>query len=158
MNLKDLGNALVKIVPAVGTALLGPAGGAVATVLASVFGGDKANVDDLYTKIISDPDHLIKLKQIESDQLIKLQQIALDSYKAEIDDRKSARDNETKRNDYTLEIIAFVFIIGYFAIPVLSVYKVITFSDVIFARLQDALMLILSFYFGSSRGEQKASK
>lgn len=154
MNLKDIGKAIAKTAPILGTALGGPAGAAVGALIAAVFGGDPNNPDELYKLIQNDPDAIVKLKQIEADHDIELKKILMQNYQTEVDDRKDARKNNS--NNKALEVIAFVFIVGYFIFPMLSMFKIMPLDDNVSARLQDALMLILSFYFGSSRGERNA--
>ncbi len=76
MDWKDVGNAVLKIAPAVGTALLGPAGGAIGTILSSVFGTDP-EPDKVMQAIKMDPNAALKLKEIESNNQTELQKAIL---------------------------------------------------------------------------------
>lgn len=157
MNIKDLGNALLRIAPAIGSALLGPAGGLAVSAITSIFGGSKDNLDEVYKNIMMDPDHLIKLRQIESDHEIELQAISVDALKAEIDDRKNARklNKDSKYGHIFVDAIALTFIIGYFIVISLMLCGKVSFNEIIFTALTAMLTLILSYYFGTSRGEQR---
>lgn len=67
MNWKDLGEKVADFAPMIGRILPLPGGESIGNLIASVFGGDKNNPDQLWQKITDDPDALIKLKKLEQD-------------------------------------------------------------------------------------------
>lgn len=71
----ELVKTVVHYAPILGTALAGPAGGAVGTLISNVFGSDDKK--ELCDQIKADPDAEIKLKQIEEDHEIELKKLAL---------------------------------------------------------------------------------
>src|SRR5687767_214532 len=94
MSWSDIGKNIIKSAPLLGTALMGPAGGAVGTLIASAFDADPTNVEDILTKVSTDPNSLIKLKEIEANNKNRLSEIALEEYKAALQDKASARNRE----------------------------------------------------------------
>ncbi len=76
--LKDLGSTVAKYAPMVGTAILsGNPAGAVLSILASKFGGSADDPADLMAKIQTDPQAMVKLKEIEATHDVELQKIAM---------------------------------------------------------------------------------
>lgn len=75
MNWKDIATDIGKIAPTLGLALGGPAGAAVGAIVSSALGtpNDPAAVQ----AALGNPDTLVKLKQIESEQAIGLQQLVV---------------------------------------------------------------------------------
>lgn len=108
MDLSSLASAVKKYAPLVGTALGGPAGGAIGglvSVVASAFGVDPdqaaADPDILKAAIEKDPAAAVKLKEIESNQTIELQRmiLAADTAKIESETRRLQSVNETMRTE-----------------------------------------------------------
>lgn len=64
MNLIDI---VKNISPILGTALGGPAGGLVGTAIASLFGANPKDSEDLIKRINSDANAILKLKELELD-------------------------------------------------------------------------------------------
>ncbi len=62
--------------PMIGTVIGGPAGGAVGAMVASALGVENTP-EAIEQELRTNPDALIKLKQLESDERIKLQELAL---------------------------------------------------------------------------------
>lgn len=70
MDWKDAGKAIAKYAPALGTALAGPAGGAVGTLASMVAGAfglrPDAKPDEVALAVKQDPQAAVKLKEIET--------------------------------------------------------------------------------------------
>lgn len=148
MKLSDLVPIVSKIAPSLGGALAGPAGGIIGSLIATAFGSN--NPQDLLEKINSDPEAALKLKSLEyqhEDALAKLQSI---NYQTEVDDRKSARVMQSTTRSYMPAIIATAFVCIYAFIQYFVISNPGQQDDVISARVQDILVMIVSFYFGSS--------
>lgn len=128
-----------------------PVLGAILVAITRSFNSD---VLSLPRAISSDPDALIKIKSIENlyyDDLMKYQ----------LDDRKNARAREvdivklTNKRDYVLDIIAFIVIIGYFAMCVTIEFTKLDQSDhdvlyMMVGQLTAGFIMVLSYYFGSA--------
>lgn len=90
MNWQDLGKQIADVAPLLGTAIGGPVGTGIGSIVASVFGTGN-NPDDIAKAISGDINAHIKLKDIELTHKAKLKQIALDVTEAELQDKQSAR-------------------------------------------------------------------
>ena len=87
MDWKEIGKHIVKIgAPLLGTALAGPAGGAIGGVVASAFGVDPEKPDEVLQAITTDPNALVKLKEIQSANKVRLQELVIQ--KAQIDSER----------------------------------------------------------------------
>ena len=75
--------------PMIGTVIGGPAGGAVGAMVASTLGVENTP-EAIEQELRTNPDALLKLKRLESDERIKLQELALDHSKIESEERKLA--------------------------------------------------------------------
>jgi hypothetical protein len=177
MNLNDIGNFVVKYAPTLGLALTSPAGAAVAiaNVVASAFGGDIKEPQSLLNKMQSDPELQIKLLQIQRDYDIKCQQIIADMefkqldheeelYKADVQDRESARtanngnQNNNKR-DFMPPVIAVLVIVGFYGsiASIMLVNHNEADRDILYMLLGvlgTAFISIINYYFGSSAGSR----
>ncbi|GLT18048.1 hypothetical protein GCM10007938_18260 [Vibrio zhanjiangensis] len=80
---------LVTAAPMIGTVLGGPAGGAVGAMVASTLGVENTP-EAIEQELRNNPDALLKLKQLETDERIKLQELALNHSKIESEERKLA--------------------------------------------------------------------
>ncbi|QXO19211.1 3TM-type holin [Vibrio ostreae] len=75
--------------PMVGTLLGGPAGGAVGSMVASALGVDNTP-EAIEQALVNNPDALLAIKQLESDERIKLRELALQHAELESGERKLA--------------------------------------------------------------------
>lgn len=98
MTMPNLIDLISKSAPMLGTALGGPIGGIIGgaasvfvPLIAHVFGADPKNLDDIFEKVILDPEATIKLKQLELQHQELLAQINVQNYAKEVDDRSNAR-------------------------------------------------------------------
>lgn len=100
MEWKDVAGTVGKVAPMLGTLIGGPAGAAVGSIIASAL-GTPSTPDAVEAAIASNPDALIKLRQIESDRVTRLQELLTDQAKVEIQaeaaDRASARLMQTEQ-------------------------------------------------------------
>ncbi len=62
-----IANVVKDVAPLLGTALGGPIGGIAASLVASAFGGSSSDLDGLLSKIQTDPDAQVKLRQIDAE-------------------------------------------------------------------------------------------
>lgn len=153
----DWKSVVKTVAPALGTALLGPMGGAATKFIADKFlGNADASEKDIANSIMSaSPEQLAKLKELDNQFEIRMAELGVDIFKIEVDDRKSARDRQISMRDWTPNVIAFIFIIGYFFLQWHMLSGDVSENEQIMsARMQDALMLIFSFFYGSSLGSR----
>ncbi|PMK16046.1 3TM-type holin [Vibrio splendidus] len=75
--------------PLIGTVIGGPAGGAVAGMVASALGVD-SSPKAIEQALINNPEALLKIKQLESDERVKLREFAFQHAELESEERKLA--------------------------------------------------------------------
>ena len=158
MSMKEIVDIVSKLSPIVGSALGGPVGGVIATLLAHVFGGAK-DLSTLATNIQNDPEAQIKLKEIE-------QQIQAN----ELGDLQSARNRDEKivslaaspNANFVVSFIALVphmlvFLIGaaIVAILFLRIFFGDDTSDALIATILAQLFMVFmkgcNMYFGNNK-------
>ena len=167
MEWKDVGSAVKKFAPLLGTAIAGPAGGAVGGIISlitSAFGIKDEDPDPgkLLEAITTDPDAAVKLRQIEADTKIELQKIVLEHDRMALADRADARTREvrivqaTGKKDYNLYFLAWSVIVGFFAlcgilmnVPLPSGSSEVVFM--LFGALATGFGTVLQYFFGSSK-------
>ncbi len=167
MNLGDVGNFIIKSAPMLGLALGGPVGaaaGEAASLLASVFGGNPNDAQDLVKRITADPQAAEKLMQLEKDNLDRGIQLNQMHYA----DIENARDREVKlaqiaasvgqQIDNTPRVLALLYTSFYLVAMVASIAATAYFPQLNFVTATAALgngeMFILGYYFGSSNKDK----
>ncbi len=148
---------LATVAPLLGTAIGGPFGGLAGTFLAKALGtNDPKALDAAITS--TDPDILLKLQQANNDFRTQLTALDISEEKLHTDDTANARAREMAVHDWTPRIIAYLVIVlvlaGEGSMFFLGQPKSI--DGVVLGRilgtLDSALILVLSYYFGSSAG------
>ena len=83
-----------------------------------------------------------------------MKSLDIDLVKISADDRKSARDMQISTNSYVPSILATIVIGGFGIITAMKVLGISMSSDPtvqdLLTTLRDGVILVLSFYFGSS--------
>jgi len=141
------------IAPVVGGLLGTPASGVILGMLGSLFGVNSGDVEKIAHAISSDPEADAKLKKLEFDHSETLVKLAAENYAVEVDDRKNARQREINLQDWVPTILAIGFLINYAVIQFYCVTHNDSANDIISARFQDVLIMIISYYFGSAHKE-----
>lgn len=151
MNFKDLGKAILqKGLPILGTALGGPAGATVGALIANAFDADPKNPEDIIKKINLDPNAQIKLIEIQKAHEIELAKLALQSEIEVNKDRANARQREVELKDKIPGILAVIFTTCYLLMMYLFASNQSPETEAILFGINNAEMLILAYYFGSS--------
>jgi hypothetical protein len=150
LSIADLISLVSKSAPSLGLALGGPMGGVVGGLIASAFGADQKDHQEIIQKINSDPEAALKLRSIEYQHQQTLAQINAQNYLTEVDDRKNARQRQIELKDHVPEILACSFTLIYVIIQYFVLKHPGGQDDVISARVQDIMVMIISFYFGSA--------
>lgn len=89
MSWDNIKNAVGKIAPIAGTLLGGPAGAAVGGLISSALGVD--NTPEAVAAALGNPDAVIKLKELESNERQHFLQMQLSTLQAELADTQNAR-------------------------------------------------------------------
>ena len=123
MNWKDISAAVGNAAPIVGGLLGGPAGAAIGSVVAATLGVDNTP-DSVNNALKNNPDALVRLQELQANSKVELQKLAVTSeqhkleaellqYKAEVEDRNSARELAAKQpNDLIRPSITILMILG----------------------------------------------
>jgi hypothetical protein len=175
MDWKDVAGTVAKAAPILGTILGGPVGGAVGGVvslIASAFGltPTETTPEKISQMLTTDPAAAVKLAEIESRHKIRLQELVLEQSRLELDlqraefaDTDSARAREkavvaaTGKVDANLYVLAWVVIIGFFALTGLLMQLPLPQGQnevvfMLFGGLVSAFSTVIGYFFGSSRG------
>lgn len=169
MGWADVGKAVAKAAPVLGAVLGGPVGavaGAAGALLSSVLGVDAD--PQAVTTALANPETLLKLKQLESDERRRLLEWQSTQLNAELENVKSARAREVELAkaghgaSWATSIVSCIVTVGFFVM----LYLVISGGK---AELGDAgLMLlgtlatgfgaVINYYLGSSLGSASKDK
>ena len=148
---------LSTIAPTIASALGGPLAGLAVEAVSKAIGIDPKEV----TKTIADGklsgDQIALIKQAEVQMAARAQELGLDFAKLAVDDRKSARDMQSKNNSFIPGVMAIVVTIGFFGILIglmTGTFKTSEALMLMLGSLGTAWTGIIAFYFGSSAGSQ----
>jgi hypothetical protein len=150
---------IATIAPTVAEALGGPlAGLAARTVAAAVTGNAEATKEAWSASVAAQsPEALAALRKAELDFQAHLADLGIERERIAAQDRDSARQRESTVGDWTPRILAGIVILGW----MLAQYVVLTaviepsmreLAARVLGTCDAALMLVLSYYFGSSAG------
>lgn len=156
-------SVLGALAPTLGTALGGPLGGLAGNVLASALGTtDPVKAEEVL--LAGKPETLLALKNAERDFLLEMEKLGLQREQLVVDDRKNAREREIKTGDTTTRNLAYITVIGFFA--VLAAQFTIAFHGVVIPEgaqrtidittgvLFGMMFAVKDYYFGSSAGSK----
>lgn len=156
MDWKALGQQALKIgLPILGTALLGPAGGAVGSLIAGAVGLPADASPDQLAAAIASPDNLLKLQTLQTQHNEFLVSAAATTYqamlKAESDDQASARNlaeiDISHGNAFTSALSAIVRPLWGITCLVLFIWSLVEGHQLDASSLS-IMQTILQFYFG----------
>lgn len=158
-ELSVLASIVGKVAPILGTALLGPAGGVIVSLIGQALGLSSKSIGDVTNALQSDPSANAKLAALEYEHSEALTAL-------ENQDRANARQREIEVGKEPVALrdkvparIAFVFIAGYFIVQLLVIglvyADVVTTAEIapILQMQKDmgmAIMLILAYYYAAS--------
>ena len=157
MDLGPFKGLIQNVAPTIATAMLGPvAGMAVKALSTALLGQPDGSEDDIKAALASaTPDQIAAIKKIDADFKVQMKQLEIDLVKISADDRASARNYAIQTHDLTPRLLAFVIVVswGFFQHFVVTHDVVPGMRELIIrvlGTLDGALMLVLSYYFGSS--------
>ena len=166
---KDIANVVGNVAPILGTALGGPAGGAVGELIASALGVDN-DAQAVTNALKSDPSLAIKVKELENqalqmhyDAIDKQRQAEITTLKTYIEDTQNARSRQvetekaTGKKDINIYILAYIAVVGFFGIiAMVMLVPLPTGSGELIFFLLGALTAnynsVYNYFFGSSKG------
>ena len=154
---------LEQIAPTIATALLGPAGGIAVTLVSKALGIDEKDVQKTIESGKLSADQLASLKQAEIELQAKAQELGLNFEKLATDDRKSAREMQISTKSLVPALLSILVVtawalIQYFLLTHLIAQEMRELVARVLGTLDSALMLVLSFYFGSSAHSEKQTE
>jgi len=155
--LKTFGPLIGSVAPTIATALGGPvAGMAVKALSGALFGRDDASQDEIQAALANPTaDQLAALKKIDADFKVQMKSLDIDLERIAASDRDSARNYAILTHDLTPRIIAILVIAAWVVVQWFLLHNIIpdAMRELIarvLGTLDGALMLVLSYYFGSA--------
>jgi hypothetical protein len=161
MDLGKWGGLIEAVAPTIATALGGPlAGMATRAISGALFGHQDGSIDDIQAALLNPtPDQLATLKKIDADFKVQMKQLDIDLEQISEQDRDSARRMQTETRDWIPRVLAILIVGGFAIITALKMSGWNTVNDPavseLLTTLRDGVILVLSFFFGSSSGSQR---
>lgn len=155
--LKTFGPLIGSVAPTIATALGGPVAGMAVKALSGALFGHENGTEDEIQAALSNPtgDQLAALKKIDADFKVQMKSLDIDLERIAASDRDSARKMAMETHDWTPRILAVVVVIAWGIVQWFLLHNVIDGSmrelvARVLGTLDGALMLVLSYYFGSA--------
>ena len=148
-----------QLAPTIASCLGGPLAGMAVEAISKAIGVDPSAVQDTINSGKLTAEQIASIQQAEIALKAKAQEMSLDFEQLAIQDRKSARDMQISTNSFIPPVLSVMIVVAWAAIQFFLLTHVIepTMRELIarvLGTLDGALMLVLSFYFGSSSGSQ----
>jgi hypothetical protein len=163
--LKTFGPLIGSVAPTIATALGGPvAGMAVKAVSNALFGHQDASDEEIKLALANPTaDQLSALKKIDADFKVQMKALDIDLEQIAAKDRDSARNMAIMTHDWTPRILAVVVVAAWGITTWYLLQNVIepSMREIIarvLGNLDSALVLVLSYYFGSAHKHSDAPK
>lgn len=161
MNWDAVKSVVGKSAPLIGTLLGGPAGGAVATMVAGALGVEDTP-DAISSALSSDPSAMLKIKELEFTHKVDLERLALEDTRARLADTQNARHIEIERlkagqSNRFQYILAALVVIAFFAVIGMLFFKAIpegaqNVAYMLLGTLAAEFGSVMRYFFGSSKG------
>jgi len=149
---------LRQIAPTIATAMGGPLAGMAVSAISKAIGVDPEKVGDLISSNKLSAEQIAQVKIAEIELQKQAQELGLNFEKLEVEDRKSARDMQSKTRSLMPPILAGTVTIGFFGIMVMMFIGKVDSSNpailMMLGSLGTAWTGIIAYYFGSSAGSQ----
>ena len=165
MDLGVFGKLVENVAPTIATAMLGPvAGMAVKALSTALLGHGDGSEDDITAALANaTPEQIAAIKRADNDFKVQMKQLDIDLVRIAADDRNSARNMAVGTHSLTPSVMSYVIVVCWAIIQYFLFTHVIEASmreliARVLGTLDGALMLVLSFWFGSSNppiGEKK---
>lgn len=163
----DVGKLLGEAAPIVGTAIGGPAGTAIGSLVAGLLGVDN-NPDAVANAIKADPSIAVKIEELklkahelDLEAVTKAKQAEIDELNLRLSDIQNARSRQvehekaTGKSDINLYVLAWVVITGFFALIGMTMFIEIKDSTgtvfMLMGTLSAGFGAVIQYFFGSSK-------
>jgi len=163
--LKTFGPLLGSVAPAIATALGGPLVGMGVKALSTALLGHENGTEDDLAAALANPtgDQLATLKKIDADFKTQMKSLDIDLERIAASDRDSARQMAIATHDFTPRVLAVAIVAAWAVIQWFMLHNVIDASmrelvARVLGTLDGALMLVLSYYFGSAHKHEDPPK
>lgn len=155
--LKTFGPLITQVAPSIATALGGPLAGMATKALSNALFGHENGSDDEIQAALQNatPEQLTSLKKIDADFKVQMKSLDIDLERIAASDRDSARNMAIMTHDWTPRVLAVIVVISWGIVQWFLLHNVVDPSmrelvARVLGTLDGALMLVLSYYFGSS--------
>jgi len=155
--LKTFGPLIGSVAPTIATALGGPVAGMAVKALSNALLGHDDGTEDEINAALANPtaDQLAALKKIDADFKVQMKSLDIDLERIAASDRDSARNYAIMTHDLTPRVLAVIVVVAWGCVQWFMLHNIIpTEMRELIARvlgtLDGALMLVLSYYFGSA--------
>jgi len=150
---------LKSLAPTLATALGGPLAGMAVEAISKAIGVDPSEVQNVISSGKMTADQIASIQQAELTLKARAQEMGLDFEKLAVADRTSARQMQISTNSFVPPALSIMIVVAWSAVQYFLLTHVIDPSmreliARVLGTLDGALMLVLSFYFGSSSGSQ----
>ncbi|NBX50610.1 hypothetical protein EBT25_11895 [bacterium] len=155
--LKTFGPLVSSVAPTIATALGGPVAGMAVKALSNALLGHADGTEDEINAALANPtaDQLAALKKIDADFKVQMKSLDIDLERIAASDRDSARNYAIMTHDLTPRVLAVIVVVAWGCVQWFMLHNVIESSmreliARVLGTLDGALMLVLSYYFGSA--------
>lgn len=153
------------VAPTLATAVGGPLAGTAISALGEALLGKKDATESEVAAVIATgkPETLVQLRQVDADFKTKMEALGIDLERINAADRASARERETKLQDWTPRVIATLVTMGFFGTLAWLVSVGLPQNGaeailVMLGSLGTAWTQIVAYYYGSSAGSAEKSQ
>jgi len=151
-------NWLEQLAPTIATCLGGPLAGMAVTAVSKALGIAPEEVQNVISSGKLDAAQVAAIQMAELELKKQAQSMNLDFAKLIAEDKKSARDMQIATKSWLPSVLAVLIIGGFGTVTALKVMGYAVAADPtvqdLLTTLRDGVILVLSFYFGSSSGSQ----
>lgn len=181
MEWKDVAGKVVGAAPLLGTLLGGPMGTAIGGVVALIgsalgLAPNQVTPETVNQVIGTDPNALIKLKEMELNHKLELEKLVLEHERLGIEEKRmeladaaSARQREmeitkaTGKRDINMYILAWIVVGGFFLLVGILMRATLPEANIgpinqLFGAMSTGFGMVLSYFFGSSMGSARKSE
>jgi len=150
---------LKSIAPTIATAMGGPLAGMALEAVSKAIGVDPSEVQNTINSGKMTAEQIASIQTAEIALKARAQEMGLDFEKLAVADRSSARQMQISTGSFVPPALSIMIVVAWSAVQYFLLTHVIDPSmreliARVLGTLDGALMLVLSFYFGSSSGSQ----
>jgi hypothetical protein len=160
----DLTSILKAVAPLAATLITGPLGGLAVSALGEALGMSeptRQKIEEVLTSGTLTGEQIAALRQADNALKVRMRELDIKVEELEVEDRKSARDRETKTGGITTPVLAWVVVGGFLAMAGGILFGGAKVESVVAGTIIGYVSAkaeqVLSYYFGSSRGSDDKS-